>query len=749
MNIQVNKKDLIGVILEALSEDAIDTPEFQRVSMDEDPIKPVEMMATQIAEEMPPVADPEYVPAGLEELGRAAYVIAQEVPDTQIEYFYRKLHKLLDSALDRDQEQGMQIESFRNILSVLLSESMTSQLMKRAVSRLEAGEDAYEIASEYIRDYSEFEDQDEADLANKIQMMSYGIDDGEAEGSTEVVGGTVDLAHDEPYVSPHEDYPKEEEPELEADEEEADKEDYTDEDYDSDLDRETADQSAESIAADIVDLIMKKDLHTQVKKDPNTGKPVIVPVVIIDQNGDFKMSEKESRVLAPESYGFEIIKTSLEMSDILSLFSKLSKAAGGDKAAYLWLYSNLSDVLKKEGDPVSSELAAEMHANRYADTIGKYGEVVRDQLLAAAEAIEKNTEDTVVQIGMPKKVKVPNEETGEVESVEDWSDVLEHPVPPDELAAAFRLVADQRLEAPRRGRPRLYDEDEPREAMTPEMKKQIRAERRKAELELEYEPGKMHLSPKALRAMMDDIATNLGVSLGNVRNVIYDDLKVYGLPAEDLRKMAQADKIPGGREKIPFTYDPLRVQAKEKIVEKLYDMYRNAMMSYVEEVASSDDEEDRDIGESYRDLFFGDGGFYQPGLDGYVALQSQVGGPTMDDPDSVDVDDIAFRTKRKAYDFVQEFIDQIAKEWLDPNSPEYKQAKEGGMRAFLNSLVNDEIFSDVNSRADIDEIIDKEVNDIESNFDEDKLKEIIDVVFDKAPRRTKKYIARVKKELGK
>ena len=418
------------------------------------------------------------------------------------------------------------------------------------------------------------------------------------------------------------------------------------------------------------------------------------------------------------------------MSDITNLFSKLSEKAGSDRAAYLWLYSNLSEILGKEGNPVSSELGAEMYANQVADTIGKYGEAVRDQLLSMADQVETKTEDIATQIGR-------------------GSDSLSIVVPPGEMAAALRLVADQRLEAPRRGRPRLYDEDEPREAMTPEMRKKIRAERRKAELELEYEPGKMHLSPKALRAMMDDIATSLGVSLGNVRNVIYDDLKVYGLPAEDLRKMIQVDKLPGGREKIPFTYDPLRVQAKEKIVGKLYDMYRDAMISYVEEVANSGDEEDRDIGEAYRDLFFGDGGFYQPGLDGYVALQAQVGGPTTEDPESVDVDDIAFRTKRKAYDFVQEFIDQVAKEWLDPDSPEYKQAKEGGMRAFLNSLVNDQTFSDVNSRADIDEIIDKEVNDIAASLDEDKLKEIIDIVFDKAPKRTKKYIARVKKELGK
>ena len=279
------------------------------------------------------------------------------------------------------------------------------------------------------------------------------------------------------------------------------------------------------------------------------------------------------------------------------------------------------------------------------------------------------------------------------------------------------------------------------------MRKKIRAERRAAELELEYEPGKLHLSPKALRAMMDTIATNLNTSLGNVRNVIYDDLKVMGLPAADLRKMAQID-IPGGREKIPFTYDPLRIQAQEELVEKIYEMYRGALQSYIDEVASSDDEQERDVGNAYRDLFFGQGGYYQPGLDGYLQLQSNVGGPTVDNPDSVDIDSPEFRTRRKAYDFIQEFIDQIAKEWLDPGSDEYKKAKEGGIRAFLNSMVSDEIFSDLNSRSDIDKILEKELAALENGFDEDTLKGIIDIVFDKAPRRTKKYISRVKKEMG-
>ena len=738
MNVIVNKKSLINALVEAMSE-ADEQPEFDRVNVHEDePIVPNEMMSTQLAEVMPPVGDPEFIPASIEELSASAQAIALEVPVTEIDYFYRKLHELLDTCLDREAEKAMKIES---IVYKILSEadSMKDAFLKQAADRLSDGEDSYDIAVELISSQTEFEDEDAEELSSKIQMISYGLDQEDSEENSAEDTKT----QEKPAVEPEQ---------AEPDSKESDDDfEYSDEDYDKDLSREISDESEESIASDIVDLIVKKGLHTTVLKDPETGTKEMVPVVIIDpKTGDFKMSEKEMRVLASESYGWEIIKNAMQMSDISALFNKLSKVAGDDKKAYLWLYSNLNNVLGKEGTPVSSELGAEMYANQIADTIGKYGEAVKEQLLAMAGQAEKKTKDVAVQIGKTKMVKKDRKDwaTFKPEWEEDFSDVVKVTVPPGEMAAALRLVADQRLEAPRKGRPRLYDEDEPREAMTPEMRKQIRAERRKAELELEYEPGKMHLSPKALRAMMDKIAADLGIKLGNVRNVIYDDLKVYGLPAEDLRKMLDIN-IPGGREKIPFTYDPLRVQAKEKIVEKLYEMYRNAMLAYVEEVANSGDEADRDIGESYKDLFFGDGGLYQPGLDGYIKLQSQVGGPTLDDPDSIDVDDIAFKTKRKAFDFVQEFIDQVAKEWLDPDSDEYKQAKEGGMRAFLNSLVNDETFSNVSSRSDIDKIIDSEVNSIASSMDTEKLKEIIDVVFDKAPRRTKKYIARVKKELGK
>tara|TARA_R110002153_G_scaffold119238_3_gene264232 strand:+ start:8564 stop:11656 length:3093 start_codon:yes stop_codon:yes gene_type:complete len=67
------------------------------------PIKPNSKMGRQVSIPRPPVEDPDFVPQTLEELSSSAICIAREVPDNQIEFFYRKLHELLDDALDNEE----------------------------------------------------------------------------------------------------------------------------------------------------------------------------------------------------------------------------------------------------------------------------------------------------------------------------------------------------------------------------------------------------------------------------------------------------------------------------------------------------------------------------------------------------------------------------------------------------------------------------------------------------------------------
>ena len=71
-------------------------------AMGEEPIEATEQMSTQLSVDMPNVSDPDFVPATVEQLSRSAYVISNAVPEQEIEWFYRKLHEMLDEALDRD-----------------------------------------------------------------------------------------------------------------------------------------------------------------------------------------------------------------------------------------------------------------------------------------------------------------------------------------------------------------------------------------------------------------------------------------------------------------------------------------------------------------------------------------------------------------------------------------------------------------------------------------------------------------------
>lgn len=91
-------------------------------NIEEDPIKPTEMMSTQLSVEAPPVDDPEYIPGTTGELGRAAQIISEEVPEDQIEKVYRQFHKILDNALD-SHEDGKYTDSLAENLLRLLESS--------------------------------------------------------------------------------------------------------------------------------------------------------------------------------------------------------------------------------------------------------------------------------------------------------------------------------------------------------------------------------------------------------------------------------------------------------------------------------------------------------------------------------------------------------------------------------------------------------------------------------------------------
>lgn len=105
---------------------------------DDAPIIPSSHMAVQLSVESPPVEDEDFVPATIEELCSSAVVICKEVPLSQIEFFYRQLHILLDKALDREEEAGLDVLneaisiSRKTTIQDLMIISETIRVRKRA-----------------------------------------------------------------------------------------------------------------------------------------------------------------------------------------------------------------------------------------------------------------------------------------------------------------------------------------------------------------------------------------------------------------------------------------------------------------------------------------------------------------------------------------------------------------------------------------------------------------------------------------
>ena len=59
-------------------------------------------MSNQLVDQRPPVEDDEFVPSNPEELSRAARAISQLVPSSQVDFFYKNLHRLLDKSTETE-----------------------------------------------------------------------------------------------------------------------------------------------------------------------------------------------------------------------------------------------------------------------------------------------------------------------------------------------------------------------------------------------------------------------------------------------------------------------------------------------------------------------------------------------------------------------------------------------------------------------------------------------------------------------
>jgi hypothetical protein len=85
-----------------LKQQSIPGAELESTIPEEVPVHASEMMGVQLAEERPPIEDPEYVPTNVAQLSLAASAIAQQVPQEQVSYFYHQLQRTLDNAQGRE-----------------------------------------------------------------------------------------------------------------------------------------------------------------------------------------------------------------------------------------------------------------------------------------------------------------------------------------------------------------------------------------------------------------------------------------------------------------------------------------------------------------------------------------------------------------------------------------------------------------------------------------------------------------------
>ena len=69
---------------------------------EETPVNVSDHMSNQLSVERPPIEDEDYVPSSVEELSRAAKALGSLVPSSQVEFFYREVHRALDKATDQE-----------------------------------------------------------------------------------------------------------------------------------------------------------------------------------------------------------------------------------------------------------------------------------------------------------------------------------------------------------------------------------------------------------------------------------------------------------------------------------------------------------------------------------------------------------------------------------------------------------------------------------------------------------------------
>jgi hypothetical protein len=63
---------------------------------------------TQVSDETMPIEDRDWVPGNVAELGKAMKQLSQSIPESQFEWFYSRLKRLVDKSIDQVDAERMQ-----------------------------------------------------------------------------------------------------------------------------------------------------------------------------------------------------------------------------------------------------------------------------------------------------------------------------------------------------------------------------------------------------------------------------------------------------------------------------------------------------------------------------------------------------------------------------------------------------------------------------------------------------------------
>lgn len=141
MQVKVSKSVLQNLLRKSLSESSMhslyDSDPSRHLSIDDEmmslpselPLRPSDRMAVQLDAELPPVEDPEYVPANKQELALALHALAEMVPDKMVEKAYRAVGRVIEQLSSESSEDPIvQFESLYRkhlLLQKILGEQVT------------------------------------------------------------------------------------------------------------------------------------------------------------------------------------------------------------------------------------------------------------------------------------------------------------------------------------------------------------------------------------------------------------------------------------------------------------------------------------------------------------------------------------------------------------------------------------------------------------------------------------------------